>query len=211
MVLGFVWNILLSFGDDEFWVDGEDQPRSSAPALDAVNAWIKDGKLVDLTAPTFRRGAGAGMEARLYGGGFKHFDIDGFIRTVKQQDWKDRPSVQIFICGGESRPFRVFSLRARRKPVGAPSVKPRTARGTPLDRGEAAAGKLMPPKRRRKIKVGDRMILLVGSQRMPAEVVEDRGFIGKGGRQLLRIRRVDVSPELAQPYEVLAEELELAE
>jgi hypothetical protein len=71
------------------------------------------------------------------------------------------------------------------------------------------AGKAASPKRRRKIRVGDRVIRIVGTRRFPAEVVEDRGFIGKGGRQLLRIRRVGVSPELAEPYEVPAEELEI--
>jgi hypothetical protein len=72
------------------------------------------------------------------------------------------------------------------------------------------ANKVASPGRRTKIRVGDRVLLHVGAERLPAEVVEDRGFIGKGGRQLLRIRRVDVSPELAEPYEVPAEELELA-
>lgn len=64
-------------------------------------------------------------------------------------------------------------------------------------------------KHQRKIRAGDQVLLRVGPKRLPAEVIEDRGFIGKGGRQLLRIRRIDVSPELAQPYEVPAEELEL--
>lgn len=63
--------------------------------------------------------------------------------------------------------------------------------------------------RKKKIRVGDRVVLHLGPRDIFAEVVEDRGYIGKGGRQLLRIRRVDVSPELAQPYEVPAEELEL--
>jgi len=61
-----------------------------------------------------------------------------------------------------------------------------------------------------KIRVGDHVVLHLGPEDVIAEVVEDRGFIGKGGRQLLSIRRVGVSPELSQPYEVPAEELELA-
>ena len=73
------------------------------------------------------------------------------------------------------------------------------------------ATKAASPKHRRKIKVGDRVIRIVGQHRFPAEVIEDRGFIGSGGRQLMRIRRTEVSPDLAQPYEVPAEELELAE
>jgi hypothetical protein len=65
--------------------------------------------------------------------------------------------------------------------------------------------------RRTKIRVGDRVVLHLGREDVFAEVVEDRGFIGRGGRQLLRIRRLGVSPELSHPYEVPAEELELAE
>ena len=65
-------------------------------------------------------------------------------------------------------------------------------------------------KRRMKIGVGDHVVLHLGTEDVLAEVVEDRGFIGKGGRQLLSIRRLGVSPELSQPYEVPAEELELA-
>ena len=60
------------------------------------------------------------------------------------------------------------------------------------------------------IRVGDHVVLHLGREDVIAEVVEDRGFIGRGGRQLLSIRRVGVSPELSQPYEVPAEELELA-
>jgi hypothetical protein len=60
----------------------------------------------------------------------------------------------------------------------------------------------------RKFRVGDRVIRVVGERRFPAEIVEDRGFIGRGGRQLLRIRRTGVPVELAEPYEVPAEELE---
>ena len=56
-------------------------------------------------------------------------------------------------------------------------------------------------------KVGDRVILQLGNRKVRAQVVEDRGPIGKGGRRLLRIRRLGVSPELAEPYEVAAEEL----
>lgn len=72
------------------------------------------------------------------------------------------------------------------------------------------AGKTTAPKRR-KFKVGDRVIRVVGGRRFPAEIVEDRGFIGKGGRQLLRIRRTGVPVELTEPYEVPAEELEVPE
>ena len=74
------------------------------------------------------------------------------------------------------------------------------------------SGKRTASERKRKLKigVGDHVVLHLGSEDVYAEVVEDRGFIGKGGRQLLSIRRLGVSPELSQPYEVPAEELELA-
>ena len=65
------------------------------------------------------------------------------------------------------------------------------------------------PKKPKRIKVGDRVILHLGTSDELAEVVEDRGFIGMGGRQLLRIRKLGVGPELSMPYEVPAEETEL--
>lgn len=73
------------------------------------------------------------------------------------------------------------------------------------------AGRIGLSRPQKTIRVGDRVILVVGERRLPAEVVEDRGFIGRGGRQLLRIRRLGVSPELSEPYEVPAEEVEVAE
>ena len=60
-----------------------------------------------------------------------------------------------------------------------------------------------------KLRVGDRVVLHLGTEDVFAEVVEDRGFIGVGGRQLLAIRRTGVAPEISEPYEVPAEELEL--
>jgi hypothetical protein len=69
---------------------------------------------------------------------------------------------------------------------------------------------LTEPRGKTKIGVGDHVVLHLGPEDVFAEVVEDRGFIGKGGRQLLSIRRLGVAPELSQPYEVPAEELELA-
>ncbi|HZL35592.1 MAG TPA: hypothetical protein VFC78_09810 [Tepidisphaeraceae bacterium] len=62
---------------------------------------------------------------------------------------------------------------------------------------------------RRKLKVGDHVVLHLGERDVFADVVEDRGFIGVGGRQLVAIRRTGVGPELSEPYEVPAEELEL--
>ena len=64
---------------------------------------------------------------------------------------------------------------------------------------------------KRRIKVGDHIILHLGVRDFHAEVVEDRGFIGVGGRQLIRIRKLGVPPEMSEPYEVPAEEVELVE
>jgi hypothetical protein len=64
---------------------------------------------------------------------------------------------------------------------------------------------------RKKLKVGDRVVLHLGARDVYAAVVEDRGPLAQGGRQLVSIRRLGVSPELSQPYEVPAEELELVE
>jgi|HubBroStandDraft_6_1064221.scaffolds.fasta_scaffold223400_3 hypothetical protein len=42
--------------------------------------------------------------------------------------------------------------------------------------------------RGRPIKVGDRVKVLFGPNRIPAVVIEDRGNIGVGGRRLVRVR-----------------------
>ena len=43
-------------------------------------------------------------------------------------------------------------------------------------------------RRRRPIKVGDRVGVLMGVNRVPAVVIEDRGAIGVGGRRFVRVR-----------------------
>ena len=44
--MGFVWNILLSFDNEEWWEDGEDQPRETCKPLERINDRIPGGKLV---------------------------------------------------------------------------------------------------------------------------------------------------------------------
>ena len=68
--------------------------------------------------------------------------------------------------------------------------------------------KTPPSARRRNLRVGDRVILDLGYRRKLGEAVEDRGFIGVGGRQLVRVRWEAESPEAVRVYEVPAEELE---
>lgn len=110
--MGFVWNVLLSFDNEEFWEDGEEEARETCAPLEQINAWLPYGRLVSLIGPTFADEAGAGMDANLYGGGFKHFDIDGFIELVKAQDWKARSKVQLWVKGEED-PFTLIKLARR--------------------------------------------------------------------------------------------------
>lgn len=60
---------------------------------------------------------------------------------------------------------------------------------------------------RRAIRVGDTVIFSLGELKERAVVVEDRGPIGVGGRQLLRIRRITADGDLGPAYEVPAEEV----
>ena len=61
------------FNNEEWWEDDEDEPRETCAPLERINAWIKHGRLVSLTGPTYSNDAGYGMDANLYGGGYKHF------------------------------------------------------------------------------------------------------------------------------------------
>jgi hypothetical protein len=138
--MGWIWNILLSCSSEEFWPDDADGPEETCEPLEQINQWIPDDEFVDLTPPTYADGAGYGMDAWLFGGGFRRFDIDGFIRVVEAQNWKDRPNLQLWVKGGEEGPgdhaFAQIELRARqssepkRKPKGsAPSGRKALAKG----------------------------------------------------------------------------------
>ena len=128
--MSWIWNILLSLDNEEFWEDGEQEPCETCEPLERINAWIDAGRLVILTSPTFEEGAGSGMDANLYGGGFKHFDIEEFIEVVKSQNWKARSNVQLWVRGNEEgmagMPFHQVELGGQ----------PHSASG----RGEAAGG-----------------------------------------------------------------------
>jgi hypothetical protein len=112
--MGFVWNIILSFDNEEFWEEGEDEPREICEPLERINASLPYGNLVSLVGPTYGDDAGHGMDANLYGGGFKHFDIDRFIATVESQSWKSRENVQLWVRGAEEGmaegPFNLVEL-----------------------------------------------------------------------------------------------------
>jgi hypothetical protein len=109
--VSWVWNVVLSFSEEEFWEDDEDEARETCAALERINGWIPHGELVSLTGPTCARGAGYGMTAHLYGGGFKHFDIEGFIEVVEAQAWKDRAHVQLWLKGETDACFAIYPLR----------------------------------------------------------------------------------------------------
>ena len=96
---------------------------SGVPCRDAVQTdrrriGIPHGKLVSLIEPTYADGVGNGMDANLFGGGCKHFDIEGFIKVVDAQDWKNRAKVQLWIMGADEgvgeASFSLIKLRRRR-------------------------------------------------------------------------------------------------
>ena len=145
--MGFVWNIMLSFDNDELW-EG-DEPRDTCAALEQINAWIGTGQLVSLTGPTYDDDASYGMDANLYGGGFKHFDIEGFIAVAKAQEWKARSKVQLWVKGGEEgmwdEPFTLIKLGGgRAAALKAAATRKRRAAGAKAaqtKKRRAAAGK----------------------------------------------------------------------
>jgi hypothetical protein len=136
--MGWVWNVMLAFDNEELWDEdeaeradqaGEDyEPPETCDPLERINAWISHGRLVSLIQPTYQDGVGKGMDANLYGGGFKHFDIDGFIEVVRDQNWKARSKVQLWIKGAEDgmgeEPFTLIKLGRRRtsRPIVSPTI-----------------------------------------------------------------------------------------
>jgi len=61
--MGFVWNVILSFDNEELWEDGEGEPGESCEPLERINAWIPHGRLVSLIEPTYVDDTGYGMDA----------------------------------------------------------------------------------------------------------------------------------------------------
>ncbi len=143
--MGFVWNIILSFDNEELWEEGEDEARETCEALERINAWLPYGRLVNLVGPTYEDDASSGMDANLYGGGFKHFDIEGFIEVVKAQDWKARSKVQLWVKGAEegmgTEPFTLIKLGGHRNEAAIKAAATRTRR--------AAGAKAAQTKKRR--------------------------------------------------------------
>jgi len=129
--MGWVSNVMLSFSNDELWEDDEEKPRETCEPLEQINKWIKNGRLVSLVGPTYKDTAGYGMDANLYGGGFKHFDVEEFIKVVSNQNWKNRTRVQLWVKEGQEGmdedDFTFIKLPRRTKPKAA-KTKRRTRR-----------------------------------------------------------------------------------
>lgn len=126
--MGWVWNVMLAFDDEELWEEDEEEPSDTCEPLERINAWIGSGRLVSLTGPTYEDDAGSGMDANLFGGGFKHFDIEDFIKVVGAQDWKARSKVQLWVKGAEEgmsdEPFTLIKLGRHKKTSPSPSTAP---------------------------------------------------------------------------------------
>ena len=126
--MGWVWNVLLSCSDAEFRTDVEGDARETCEPLERINRWIPYGKLVSLIGPTYAKGVGNGMDAYLFGGGYKRFDIEGFIKVVEAQNWKDRAKVQLWVKGAEEgmgvESFTLIKLRPRRSSHAKRASKP---------------------------------------------------------------------------------------
>lgn len=84
----------------------------SAPALDKINEWMRakykhdSYSLKDISVGA----GGAGMNAHIFGGGFKHFDIEAFIDVVAKQEWNDIDSVQLSLQGGDEGKFDIITF-----------------------------------------------------------------------------------------------------
>jgi hypothetical protein len=134
-------------GEDDDWDDGEDEGEAAETCepLELINAWLAPNRLVSLTGPTYEDNVGNGLDANLYGGGFQHFDMDGFIEVVKAQNWKARSKVQLWVKGAEegmgTEPFTLVKLGAHRSRAATKAAAPRKRR--------AAGVKAAKPKKRR--------------------------------------------------------------
>ena len=171
--MGFVWNVMLAFDNEELseddaddwddseeddWSDDEAEPTERCEPLEKINAWLAPNRLVGLTGPTYEDGAGNGLDANLYGGGFKHFDLDGFIEVVKAQNWRARSKVQLWVKGAEegmgTEPFTLIKLSKNRSKATGKETATRTRRaaGTKAakTKKQRAVGRKVAPTRKAK-------------------------------------------------------------
>ena len=66
------------------------------------------------------------MSAYVYGGGFRHFDIEQFIRDVQAQEWRDPRNVELFLKYGSDGRFDLLRP-CKPKPKRRSTPKNRTA------------------------------------------------------------------------------------
>ncbi len=104
--MSWILTIMISFGDDEWWE--ADEVRDNCESLDNVNAWLEADKIRNYGPLTALSSCAVDMSANLYGGGFKHFDIEGFLQIVKSQNWHDPDNLQVFIKDEEDQKFTVL-------------------------------------------------------------------------------------------------------
>ena len=106
--MSWVWNVMLSFSDEEYWLEGREDAVEVPPALAEINRWLQlnGGGLTDLTVDS----GGVGINANLFGGGFKNLDIQMLIRAVAEQEWRDRESVQLFIKDEDQSKWTIVDL-----------------------------------------------------------------------------------------------------
>lgn len=95
--MSWIWNVMLSVSSEECYLNETDEePLKTPPPIEKLNEWLEAdevrnyGPLTDLTA-------GTDMSAYVFGGGFKHFDIEEFINVVSNQEWKNKDKVQLFV------------------------------------------------------------------------------------------------------------------
>jgi hypothetical protein len=44
--MSYIWNVMLSFSNEELWEDDEEEARETCEPLERINAWIPHGELV---------------------------------------------------------------------------------------------------------------------------------------------------------------------
>jgi hypothetical protein len=118
--MAWILTIMLSFSNEECWKDDEDEPVEplECKPMEQINNWVSGGnpsssdwgRLVELISPTYVDDASYGMDANLVGGGFRHFNIEGFIKVIEDQNWKEREAVQLWLKGEEDEMFTLIKL-----------------------------------------------------------------------------------------------------
>jgi hypothetical protein len=62
----------------------------------------------------------------------------------------------------------------------------------------------------RRFRVGDKVSFRIAGRQRVARIIEDRGHIGRGGRQLLRVVYIGPGGQFQEAFEVPADDVTLA-